>query len=155
MGRKEAVRNAVILVPEAGRFRGPKKQPENAAEKPARNKGWRKHAGELEAYVKRHAPDAISESEDADITDLPPALLRELRSQHANLLDAQIIAVLKDHSGSANLDEILIGLYRKFQIIQKRRFVQNKIWRMVRKGQLHQMKPARGVFGIVRPRQQR
>ena len=45
------------------------------------------------------------------------------------------------------------------QIVQKRRFLQNKLWRMVRKGQIQNVKNARGVFRLEgakpRPRQGR
>jgi len=76
-------------------------------------------------------------------------LLRELSVGHADPLDAQIVEVLSGYGGSANLDQILIGLFRKFQVIQKRRFLQNKVWRMIRKDRLHKAPGMRGVFCLA------
>ncbi|MBV8977239.1 MAG: hypothetical protein JO261_14720 [Alphaproteobacteria bacterium] len=106
---------------------------------------WREHARALEESL-RHDKARPGHSLD-DVSDLPPALLRELKTRPAELLESQICAVLQARGGSANLDEILIGLYRKFQLVQKRRFLQNKLWRMVRKGQL-KTGMLRGVFGL-------
>jgi hypothetical protein len=103
---------------------------------------WREHAARLEAFVEQKtAPnDAV------DLADLPPELLRELRTRPAKLLEARVLSVLRDRNGQADLDAILIGLYRKYQLIQKRRVMQNLLWRMVRKGALRTDKAARGFF---------
>lgn len=67
-----------------------------------------------------------------DIYDLPEALLSELSAWKETELDDQIVAVISSYGGEASLDQILVGLYRKFGVIQKRRFVQNKLYRMNR-----------------------
>ncbi|HEY4116113.1 MAG TPA: hypothetical protein VGM17_18800 [Rhizomicrobium sp.] len=90
-------------------------------------------------------PDAIDPT---DLSDLPPDLLSELSVARADPLEAQIISVLQACGGSADLDRILIGLYRKFQTVQKRRPLQNKLWRMVRKGDLRKAKAERGIFSL-------
>lgn len=83
-----------------------------------------------------------------DLSGLPPDLLSELSVARADPLEAQIISVLQACGGSADLDQILIGLYRKFQCVQKRRPLQNKLWRMVRKGHLRKAKAERGIFSL-------
>jgi hypothetical protein len=87
----------------------------------------------------------------AGMADLPAELLKELSFGRADPLEAQIVAVLRGLGGTATLDQILVGLFRKFKIIQKRRFVQNKIWRMIRKGRVCTIKGTRGLFGLSSP----
>jgi hypothetical protein len=118
-----------------------------ATAKPRARKGkWRDHAAALEAYVRPKANAAINAP---DLTDLPPELLKELRFGSVDALEAQIIAVFRALGGAADLDQILIGLFRRFNVIQKRRFLQNKIWRMIRKGHIHKVKGMRGQFCIA------
>ena len=129
---KRASKTAPVLVTQS--------QDKPRAAKPA----WREHAAQLEAFVEKKAQpcDAV------DIADLPPELLRELRTRPAKLLEARVLSVVRDREGQADLDAILIGLYRKYQLIQKRRVMQNLLWRMVRKGGLKTDKAARGIFFV-------
>lgn len=109
--------------------------------------GWR-HAASLERHILGEKSPRSS-SGTKNLTELPLELLRELSVGHADPLDAQIVEVLSGFGGSANLDQLLIGLFREFQVIQKRRFLQNKVWRMIRKGQLHKAPGTRGVFCLA------
>ena len=84
-----------------------------------------------------------------NLADLPDELLRELRLGSKTSLDAQIMDVFHAQGGTATLDEVLIGLYRMFAVVQKRRFVQNAIWRMIRKGHLAAQKGKRGLFTLA------
>ncbi|HVV66277.1 MAG TPA: hypothetical protein VHC42_12475 [Rhizomicrobium sp.] len=81
-----------------------------------------------------------------DLSDLPPEVLNELGPARSDVLTSQILAVLQSLGGRGDLDDVLIGLYRNFHVVLKRRFLQNKIWRMARKGQLHKVKGERGLF---------
>ena len=65
-----------------------------------------------------------------NIYDLPPELLEELSIAKTDELEDQIVTVVNAYGGTASLDQILVGLFRKFQIAQKRRFIQNKLYRM-------------------------
>ena len=89
-----------------------------------------------------------------DLSGLPEELLRELSISNVDILERQILSVLQGLGGSGDLDQLLIGLYRKYQVVQKRRFLQNKLWRMVRKGQVQKPNGARGIFRLdaVKPR---
>ncbi|MFZ9132581.1 MAG: hypothetical protein ACO21B_05035 [Gemmobacter sp.] len=93
------------------------------------------HAEKLEGYAA--AVDAVSERiihlegltsamppTLGNIHDLPPALQRELSIRKSNELDDQIVTVINAYGGEATVDQILVGLYRKFGLIQKRRSVQ-------------------------------
>lgn len=90
-----------------------------------------------------------------DLSGLPEELLRELSASNADMLERQILTVLETLGGCGDLDQILIGLYRKFQVVQKRRFLQNKLWRMVRKGQVQKPGGARGIFRLEAPKARR
>jgi len=85
-----------------------------------------------------HKPLALVDSEAErlrarDISDLPAEVLNELRSAQADVLGRQVLTVIQALGGSADLDHILIALFRKFGVVAKRRFLQNKLWRMIRK----------------------
>ncbi len=95
------------------------------------------------------------EIDTGDLSGLPDELLKELSVAQADVLERQIVEVFQALGGSADLDQILIGLYRKFQVVQKRRFLQNKLWQMVRKGQMRKPKGERGQFHLEKPRQRR
>jgi len=90
-----------------------------------------------------------------DLSDLPPELLAELSIAQVDVLERQVLTVLRELGGAADLDRILIALYRRFQTVQKRRFLQNKLWRMVRKGQVEKSDGARGVFRLEPKKQRR
>ena len=65
-----------------------------------------------------------------NIHDLPPELLEELSIAKGDDLDDQLVTVINAYGGMASLDQILVGLYRKFKVKKKRRFIQNKLYRM-------------------------
>ena len=55
-------------------------------------------------------------------------------------------------SSILDLDQVLIGLYRGFGVIEKRRVIQNKLWRLVRTGRICKAKNTRNVFALVAPK---
>lgn len=65
-----------------------------------------------------------------NVYDLPPELLEELSIAKTDELEDQIVTVINAYDGEASLDQILVGLFRKFKVSQKRRFLQNKLYRM-------------------------
>ncbi len=65
-----------------------------------------------------------------NIHDLPPELQAELSVAKTDELEDQLVTVIKAYGDQASLDQILVGLFRKFQVTQKRRFLQNKLYRM-------------------------
>jgi hypothetical protein len=139
MGPKRTQARPAVQVSEtepAARAGGKKR-----AKRPA---GWRDHAAVLEAQIRRENRSTASSIANAD--DLPAELLRELSAGRADPLGAQIIVVFEGCGGSADLDQVLIGLYRAFRVIHRRRVIQNKVWQMIRKGHLKKVKGARGLF---------
>ncbi|GGH41539.1 hypothetical protein SAMN05444007_1292 [Cribrihabitans marinus] len=79
---------------------------------------------DLEALTSALPPDL------GNIHDLPQELRDELSIAKTDELEDQIVTVINAYGGEASLDQILVGLYRKFKVTQKRRFVQNKLYRM-------------------------
>lgn len=65
-----------------------------------------------------------------NIHDLPTELLEELSVAKGDELEDQLVTTINAYGGEASLDQILVGLYRKFHVLQKRRFIQNKLYRM-------------------------
>ena len=86
-----------------------------------------------------------------DLSDLPPELLAELSTPRGDEMENQIMVVLQAYGGTADLDQILVGLYRKFKVVQKRRFLQNKVWRMCQKSMLWSIRGKKGVYTFNEP----
>jgi len=126
-------------------------RPGISSEERGRFSRWIEHARGLEGLLgvpatRNHSVAVV----DAD-ADLPPALLKELKGGRSDELARQILAVLAACGGHADLDQVLIGLYRGFGIIQKRRVLQNKLWRLVRTGRIAKAKDRRNVFALNAP----
>lgn len=64
-----------------------------------------------------------------DVTGLPEELIDELTCIPDGL-EAQVLSLMPQDGSGITLDAILIGLYRKYGLIRKRRFMQNKLYRM-------------------------
>lgn len=79
---------------------------------------------ELEALTSALPPEL------GNILDLPEELRAELSVAKTDELEDQIVTVINAYGGTASLDQILVGLFRKFNLVQKRRFIQNKLYRM-------------------------
>lgn len=117
-------------------------RPDISAEERGRYQRWIGHAQSLRGLLDvGRAPVARED-------DLPPALLKELSPRQRDRLEGQIVAVLAACNGSADLDQILIGLYRGFGIVEKRRVIQNKLWRLVRTGRICKAKNTRNLFSL-------
>jgi hypothetical protein len=86
-----------------------------------------------------------------DLSDLPPELLAELSAPRGDELENQITVVLQAYGGTADLDQVLVGLFRKFKVSQKRRFLQNKVWRMCQKDMLWSIRGKKGVYTLNEP----
>jgi len=118
-----------------------------SAEERGRYQRWIEQAQSLRALLDVGRARAARED------DLPPALLKELSPRQRDRLEGQIVAVLSACNGSADLDQILIGLYRGFGIVEKRRVIQNKLWRLVRTGRICKAKNTRNVFSLEATKQ--
>lgn len=86
-----------------------------------------------------------------DLSDLPKELLSELSITKTDDLEDQLATVINAAGGEADIDTILIYLYRKFEVRQTRRFLQNKLWRMTQKGLLHSVPGKKGHYTTQNP----
>jgi len=89
------------------------------------------------------APDA------GDLADLPPALLRELSGPRIDPLEEHILAVVRAAGeGGVELNRLLVELYRRFGLVQTRKALNNKAYRMTVKGLIAQVEGRRGAYRL-------
>lgn len=83
-----------------------------------------------------------------DLSDLPEALRKLLKATKLDDLEDKIIKTMKErYEGAASIDEIIVGLYRDFQVIpEDRRVLANKLYRMVKAGHIESVPKRKGVF---------
>lgn len=82
-----------------------------------------------------------------DLADLPEALRSQLQAAKMSQLEQNIIGVLRDqYDGAANVDEILVGLYRLTTTVHQRPYLSNKLYRMAQAGQIVSVPKRKGVY---------
>jgi hypothetical protein len=86
-----------------------------------------------------------------DLSDLPKELLAQLSVQRGDQLEDDILDVIESNGGTANVDQILIDLYRKTKKIHERRFIANKLYRMGKAGAVYAIPKKRGVYSLDAP----
>ena len=85
------------------------------------------------------------------ISDLPPSLIAELSTVKVDELEDQVVTVINAFGGTANIDEILVGLYRKFKVEQTRKFMLNKLYRMMKADLLYSLAGRKGLYSTQPP----
>ena len=83
-----------------------------------------------------------------DLSDLPPELRKQLVANKADDLESQILDVIEDLNSIASIDEILVHLYRQFQVVQDRRYLAGKLGRMVKKDLVIAVEGKRGQYAL-------
>lgn len=85
-----------------------------------------------------------------DIADLPEALRKLLNVGKLGDLEEKVLKTMNErYGGIASVDEVLVGLYRDFEYIpEDRRYVANKLYRMVKAGHLESVPKRKGVFRV-------
>lgn len=86
-----------------------------------------------------------------DLSDLPPELLKELSGIRADDREQQLYTIIKSGDGEVELDAILIELFRRFKVVETRKFLQNKLWRMAQKGMIWTVAGKKGVYTATEP----
>lgn len=81
-----------------------------------------------------------------DLSDIPPELLKELAGIKVDDLEQQLSTIIKSTEGEVQIDALLIELFRRFKVIQTRKFLQNKLWRMAQKGSIYSVPGRKGVY---------
>ena len=158
--RRQPVRNnpSAFLAELTASLREAQMRPGISAEERGRHQRWLEQAAALQTLLESRrrpaspaAARAIVPREAEEKETLPPALLKELSPRTRDQLEQQILSVLAASDGRADLDQVLLGLYRRFGIIAKRRVIQNKLWRLVRTGRIAKAKDMRNVFSLNAP----
>lgn len=83
-----------------------------------------------------------------ELSELPDELKAQLQIAKTGELEQDIIAVLEEMDGVANVDEILVGLYRRQKKIHQRQNLANKLYRMTVSEQIESVPKRRGVYRI-------
>jgi hypothetical protein len=87
-----------------------------------------------------------------DLSELPDELRKQLQIAKVGELEQAIITVIEEmYGGVANVDEILVGLYRKTDEIHQRQSLANKLYRMTTAGQLSSVPKKKGVYRVSQP----
>jgi hypothetical protein len=116
---------------------------------------WVQHAVTLDGVAEELARlQRISQPIPAsygDLSDLPPELLKELSGIKADDMEQQLFTIIKSGDGQVDLDSILIELYRRFKVVETRKYLQNKLWRMAQKGMIWTVAGRKGVYSAAEP----
>ncbi len=85
-----------------------------------------------------------------DLSDLPEALRAQIVVSKLDDLEAKIIKTMTDRfEGVANVDEIIVGLYRDHKYItEDRRTLANKLYRMQKASLLDAVPKRKGVYKV-------
>lgn len=102
----------------------------------------------LDEYEKLRLASMPVPADYGDLADLPKELLAELTGLKSDPLEQQLLALIKGAGREIDLDIILIEMFRRHKVIQTRRFLQNKLWRMVQKGMIFIVSGRKGVYTI-------
>lgn len=86
-----------------------------------------------------------------DIADLPTVLRDQLRGRSTTHgIDEQIMGIVRDFDGVAQVDEIMVALWRKHKVLtEDRRALANRLYRLTVRGQLRSVKGRKGVYEIA------
>ena len=88
-----------------------------------------------------------------DLSGLPPEVLEELSISQADQQDAQIVQLLRIAKRPLSINEITVGLFRKFQQQTKRTALSSRLYRMAARGDIENVD--KGVYAVAQyaPRQ--
>jgi hypothetical protein len=100
-------------------------------------------AAELENFRRISQPVPSSYG---DLSDIPPELMKELAGIKIDDLEQQLATIIRSTDGEVQIDALLIELFRRFKVIQTRKFLQNKLWRMAQKGLVYSVPGRKGVY---------
>jgi hypothetical protein len=99
---------------------------------------------ELEGARKRLRPVPNSFG---DLSDLPEEVLNQLNLSKVDELEQQIRDIVAAADGAEiGIDMIIIELYRRHKVVQERRFLMNKLYRMAVKGIINSVEGKKGVY---------
>lgn len=83
-----------------------------------------------------------------NLDDLPDELKSQLQIAKSDELESHILNSLSRLSGIANLDELLVDLYRTTNIVHKRQFISNKLYRMSKMDRVISVPKKKGAYKL-------
>lgn len=85
-----------------------------------------------------------------DLSDLPQELLQQIPAIRMDSQERQILDVVRNFDGVASVDEILVGIYRLTGLVEDRKRIAGKLYRMVqsRPPMLQSVEGKRGVYRL-------
>lgn len=85
-----------------------------------------------------------------DTSDLPEGLKQMLKSAGLDDLEEKIVSTMRSrYDGVANIDEIIVGLYRDSgYIAEDRKMLAGKLYRMTKSGHVESVPKRKGVFRL-------
>lgn len=85
-----------------------------------------------------------------DVSDLPEALRKQIVQAKLDEIEEKVLYTLRErYEGVANVDELMVGLYRDHNYItEDRRVLANKLYRMQRSGLLDSVPKKKGAYQI-------
>lgn len=105
--------------------------------------------GYCEEQLARNTP---VDPELGDLSDLPKELLAELNLSAPSELEQRIVAIIKNcPDEKSNINTILVELFRRHGVKQKRRNMQNKLWRMMDNKLIYGVDGEKGVYTTIKP----
>ena len=87
-----------------------------------------------------------------DLSDIPDELKAELSAIKTDDLENQIFTIINADGGESNIDTILIELFRRFGVVQRRTYITNKLWRMTQKEGLIWPAEGKGYYTTAEPK---
>lgn len=81
-----------------------------------------------------------------DYEKLPKAIKKELCFGKMDDLSEKIIDVLNFYEGVANIDEIIVGMYRMFEVIKTRDYYVGKLYKMAKNNLINSVKGKKGIY---------
>lgn len=84
-----------------------------------------------------------------NLDDLPESLRSQLQVGKIGVVEREIIAVIRElFDGVANVDEILVGLFRRTGEVHERQPLANRLYRMGQAGHLISVPKKKGVYRL-------
>jgi len=99
-----------------------------------------------------HARNLPVDPDLGDVSHLPAELVKELTLSAPSELEQRIIAIINScDDKTANINTILVELYNRHKVIQKRRNMNNKLWRMISNKLIWSVDGEKGVYTTIKP----
>jgi len=85
-----------------------------------------------------------------DLSDLPEALLKQINAVKLDDLEEKIVTLLREKFGGvANVDELIVGLFREYSYItEDRRKLGSKLYRMQQSDLIESVPKRKGVYRL-------